>query len=157
MNNQPTEPVFDSVTLPDDGPTATLTRRRRYIPRKVCLAIIFAAVPVLLWLEFGKPTLTDDPILAPLISMTLTRGIGALVFLVLLLNEGYRVLNPVQSPFWKSLLFTLPPFLVVVNNMPILSMIRGDAYLVHNAPVYLIWFAAECLAIGLSRSWPSAE
>ncbi len=145
MNDRPTEPVAE--TLPPSPEAAP--KRRRYLPRKVCLAIIFAAVPVLLWLEIGKPTLSDDPVLAPLMSMTLTRGIGALVFLALLLNEGYRVLNPLQKPFWRSLLFTVPPFLVVVNNMPILSMIRGDAYFVHNAPIYMIWFAAECLAIGL--------
>lgn len=123
--------------------------RRGYIPRKVCLAIIGIAVPILLYLEFVKPQLTEDPVLAPLINMTLTRGIGAMVFLVLLLNEGYHVLHPFQKPFWRSLLFTLPPFLVVVNNMPLLSMIWGDAYVVHSAPVYWVWFALECLAIGL--------
>ncbi len=144
MNNRPMETAAETVT-----PPAEIPRRRRYVPRKVCLAIILAAVPVLLWLELAKPTLTDDPILAPLINMTLTRGMGAAVFLFLLLHEGYRVLNPLQKPFWRSLLFTLPPLLVVVNNMPILSMIRGDAYLVHKAPAYFIWFAAECLAIGL--------
>ena len=145
MNNQPMEPVTDTAALPSEAPP----KRRRYISRKVCLAVIFAAVPLLLWLEFVKPTLTSDPVLVPLVNMTLTRLIGAVVFLVLLLNEGYRILNPIQKPFWKSLLFALPPFLVVVNNMPILSMILGDAYLVHKAPAYLIWFAAECLAIGL--------
>lgn len=145
MNDRPMEPMTDTVALPSEA----TPKRRRYISRKVCLAIIFAAAPILLWLELAKPTLTPDPVLAPLINMTLTRLIGAVVFLALLLNEGYRVLNPLQKPFWRSLLFTVPPFLVVVNNMPILSMIRGDAYFVHNAPMYLIWFAAECLAIGL--------
>ena len=146
MNNRPSEPVSDPVTRSAE---AVAPVRRRYLSRKACLAIIFVAAPALLWLEFAKPTLTEDPVLAPLITMTLTRLIGAAVFLALLLNEGYRVLNPFQKPFLKSLLFALPPFLVVVNNMPILSMIWGDAYLVHKAPVYLIWFAAECLAIGL--------
>lgn len=137
MNNQPIEPP------------AEMQPPRRGLPRKVCLAIIFLSVPLLLWLELGKPTLSADPVLAPLISMTLTRGIGAVVFFALLLYEGYRVLNPLQKPFFRSLLFTIPPLLVVVNNMPILSMLLGDAYLVHTAPVYLVWFAAECLAIGL--------
>ena len=145
MNNQPME--WEAETIPSAPETPP--KRRRYLPRKVCLAVIFVAVPLLLWLEIGKPVLSEDAVLAPLISMTLTRGIGAVVFLVLLLGEGYRVMNPIQKPFWKSLLFTLPPFLVVVNNMPILSMIWGDAYLVHRAPVYMIWFIAECLAIGL--------
>ena len=47
------------------------------------------------------------------------------------------------------MLFIIPPLLVVVNNMPILSMIWGDAYVVHSAPVYWVWFSLECLAIGL--------
>lgn len=123
--------------------------RRRYLPRKVGIAIMAVAVPILLYVEIAKPTLSEDPVLAPLINMTLTRGIGAVVFLALLLNEGYRVLNPIQKPFWKSMLFIIPPLLVVVNNMPILSMIWGDAYVVHSAPVYWVWFSLECLAIGL--------
>ena len=123
--------------------------RRRYLPRKVCLAIILIAIPLLLWLEMARPTLSADPVLAPLVNMTLTRGLGAAVFLALLLNEGFRILNPLQKPFWRSMLFALPPFLVVVNNLPILSLLSGDAYVIHSAPVYWIWFALECLAIGL--------
>ena len=132
-----------------DTPTSRRPSRRRYLSRKVCMVIIGVAIPILLYLEIAKPTLSDDTVLAPLINMTLTRCIGAVVFLTLLLNEGYRVLNPIQKPFWRSLLFTVPPLLVVVNNMPILSMIWGDAYVVHSAPVYWIWFSLECLAIGL--------
>lgn len=132
-----------------DTPTSRRPSRRRYLPRKACLIIIGVAIPILLYLEIAKPTLSEDAVLAPLINMTLTRGIGAVVFLALLLNEGYRVLNPIQKPFWRSMLFMVPPLLVVVNNMPILSMIRGDAYVVHSAPVYWVWFSLECLAIGL--------
>ena len=123
--------------------------RRRYLSRRACLAVIFVALPLLLWLEIAKPTLSPDPVLAPLMTMTLTRSLGAAVFLALLLHEGFRVLNPVQKPFWDSMSFVILPFMVVVNNMPILSLSWGDAYIVHSAPVYWIWFALECLAIGL--------
>ncbi len=119
------------------------------LSRKACLIIIAVAAPFLLYLEIGKPTLSTHPVLAPLINMILTRLIGAVVFFALLCSEGYRILHPFQKPFWKSLLFIIPPLLVVVNNMPILSMIAGDAYLVHTAPVYWTVFALECLAIGL--------
>ncbi len=136
MNNPPT----DGIKTPS---------RRRYLSRRACLIVIFAALPLLLWLEVAKPTLSEDPVLSRLMTMTLTRGLGAAVFLALLLAEGFRVLNPLQKPFWRSLLFTIPPLLVVVNNMPILSLIRGDAYIIRSAPVYWIWFGLECLAIGL--------
>ena len=123
--------------------------RRRYLSRRACLMVIFVALPILLWLEIAKPTLSEDPVLAPLISMTLTRGLGAAVFLALLLHEGFRVMTPLQKPFWRSVLFIIPPFLVVVNNMPILSLAWGDAYIIHSAPAYWVWFILECLAIGL--------
>ena len=123
--------------------------RRRYLSRRACLMVIFVALPILLWLEIAKPTLSEDPVLAPLISMTLTRGLGAAVFLALLLHEGFRVMNPLQKPFWRSILFIIPPLLVVVNNMPILSLAWGDAYIIHSAPAYWVWFILECLAIGL--------
>lgn len=121
----------------------------RRLSRKVCMAIILVAAPLLLILEFGKPTLTEDPVLAPLISMSLTRLIGAAVFFALLLSEGYRVLGMGRRPFWKSLVFILPALAVVINNMPILSLLWGDAYMIHKAPVYWFFFALECLAIGL--------
>lgn len=141
MNNPVVSPASEGQAAPP--------ARRRYLSRKACLGVIIAALPLLLWLEVGKPTLTEDAVLAPLVSMTLTRLLGAVVFLALLLYRGYHVIHPLQKPFLKGILFTLPPFLVVVNNLPILSMIGGDAYLVHTAPVYILWFAAECLAIGL--------
>ncbi len=138
-----------TLTPAPDTPAAPPVSARKRLSRRACLIIIAVAAPVLLWLEIGKPTLSDDPVLAPLISMALTRGIGAVVFFALLLSEGFRILNPVQKPFWRSLLFIIPPALVVVNNMPILSLLSGDAYIVHAAPVYWIVFALECLAIGL--------
>ena len=132
-----------------DTSTMQTAARRSHLSRRARLVVIILAIPLLLYLEIMKPALSDDPVLSPLINMTLTRSIGAVVFLVLLLGEGYRVLNPLQKPFWRSLLFTLPPFLVVVNNMPILSLLWGDAYIVHSAPAYWVWFSLECLAIGL--------
>ena len=146
MNNRSLDSAA-GIIPPAEIPSAP--KRRRCISRRVSLAVICVAAPLLLYLEVAKPTLSSDPVLAPLINMTLTRLIGAAVFLVLLLGEGYRVLNPLQKPFLRSLLFTLPPFLVVVNNMPILSMLWGDAYVVYTAPVYWVCFSLECLAIGL--------
>lgn len=122
---------------------------RRRVSRTACLVLIALAAPLLLYLEVGKPTLSADPVLAPIISMTLTRLIGAVVFFALLLSEGYRVLNPLAKPFGRSFFFILPPLAVVVNNFPILALLWGEATVVYDAPVYWVWFALECLAIGL--------
>lgn len=118
-------------------------------PVWICYAVIAIGMAVLLWFEIGKPTLSDDPVLQPIITMTLTRAVGAAVFLCILLWRGYRVLNPLRRPFLKSLAFSLPAWMVVINNAPILSLAWGDAFLTYTAPAYILWFCAECLSIGL--------
>ena len=125
--------------------TKTLPR----LPRRACYFILLVCLPLLIYLEYGKPVLTADPVLAPLWQMTLTRALGAIVFFALIWSEGYRVLNPLQRPFGRALLFCLPAFLVVINNLPIVALLTGDAYMVHHAPVYWVAFALRCLAIGL--------
>ena len=118
-------------------------------PVWICYLVIAAGMGILLWFEIGKPTLSADPVLQPIITMTLTRAVGAAVFLCILLWRGYRVLNPLRKPFFRSLAFSLPAWLVVINNAPILSLAWGDAVLTYTAPAYFLWFGAECLAIGL--------
>ncbi len=123
----------------------------RRLSRKVGLAVIIVATPILLWLEFGNPTLSADPRLAETIKMTLTRTIGAVVFLTLLLTEGYRILHPARGfrPFGAFWLFFLPPLAVALNNLPIIGLLSGEASVLHTAPSDWIWYAAMCLSIGL--------
>ena len=60
-------------------------------PVWICYLVIAAGMGILLWFEIGKPTLSADPVLQPIITMTLTRAVGAAVFLCILLWRGYRV------------------------------------------------------------------
>ncbi len=122
---------------------------RRRLSRRACLLVTLICTPLLVYLEAFKPTLTVDPVLDPLWQMVLTRTLGAAVFFALLLGEGYRVLNPLQPPRLRALLFCLPAFAVVINNLPIVALVTGDAYITHGAPVYWVAFALRCLAIGL--------
>ncbi len=122
---------------------------KRDVRRIVATVMTLVGMAVLLFFEIGKPVLSEDAILQRLYTMTATRGVGGVVFLAILVYLGYRVLNPLKKPLGKALLFCLPAALVVVNNMPILSMIWGDAYFVHGEPWYILWFALECFAIGL--------
>ena len=133
---------FDFSRAPEPPPT-------RDVRRIVAIVLTLIGMAALLFFEIGKPVLSEDATLQSLYTMTATRGIGGIVFLAILVYLGYRVMNPLQKPFGKALLFCLPAALVVVNNMPILSMIWGDAYLVHTEWYYMAWFVAECIAIGL--------
>lgn len=125
------------------------TPSKRPLSRRVAWVLTLLGVAVLLYFELGKPVLSEDAVLQQLYTMTITRGVGAVVFLAILVSLGYKVLNPLRRPPGRSLLFCIPAFLVVVNNLPLLSMIWGDAYFVHGEPWYIFWFALECLAIGL--------
>ena len=124
---------------------------RKPLPRKVPLITLAVAAPILLWLEFGKPTFSSDPLLSGIINMTLPRLLGALVFFALLLSEGYRLLAPTRGfrPLGTFLLIFLPPLAVVINNLPLPALITGDAQILPHAPVVWVWFSLECLAISL--------
>ncbi len=128
--------------------TSTAPRR---LPRKVGLAIILIAAPVLIWLEFGNPTLSADPRTAAIMKMTLTRLIGALVFFTLILTEGFRILRPTNGfrPVSLCLPFILPPLLVAINNFPLIGLATGEAVILHRAPSDWIWYTLMCLSIGL--------
>ena len=130
-------------------PTAESNPKKKTVSRKVALVLTFVGIAVLLFFEVGKPILSTDGTLQNLYTMIITRGVGAIVFFAILVNLGYCVLNPIRKPFGKALLFCIPAALVVVNNLPLLSMIWGDAYFVHGEPWYIFCFALECLAIGL--------
>ena len=80
-------------------------------------------------------------------SMAITRALGGTVFLAILINLGYRVLDPIKAPFWRSVVFCLPALVVAVNNFPFSQVIRGGAVI--DAPVWKIaLLLAECLCIG---------
>ncbi len=127
------------------------TARRGVLSTRVVLCILAAVTPLLLWLEFGKPTLAADPTLSDIIGMTLTRLIGAVVFFALMLSEGYRLLSPLRGlrPLGKFLLLFLPPLLVVINNFPIPTLLTGEATILPQTFAMWLWFSLQCLAIAL--------
>jgi membrane protease YdiL (CAAX protease family) len=120
---------------------------RKPLPRWAAFVAIGLAAPLLLWLEYGGLSIGDE-VLGKLIPMSLSRLLAAAVFFVLLLTQGYRVLDPLRRPLGKSLLLSLPAFAVVINNLPILSLIWGDAYIVHGTTAHWAWFVLQCVAIG---------
>ena len=127
------------------------TTGRKPLSRKAALITLAVAAPLLLWLEFGKPTFSADPLLSSLVNMTLPRLLGAVVFFALMLSEGYRILSPTRGlrPVGAFLLLFLPPLAVVINNFPIPALITGDAQILPHSTAVWVWFFLECLAISL--------
>ena len=127
------------------------TADRRRLSRKAVIGVMAVAAPLLLWLEFGKPTLAADPHLSAIMGMTLTRLLGAAIFFALILSEGYRLLSPLRGlrPVGGFLLLFLPPLAVVINNFPIPALVSGEAQILLYGPATWIWFSLECLSIAL--------
>jgi membrane protease YdiL (CAAX protease family) len=119
--------------------------------RSVCICITVFSTALLLLYEFLGVELffgeIVDPTIKRLVDMTVTRALGGVIFLVLLIHLGYRVKNPIRAPFWRSMAFALPAIAVVVNNLPIYPLISGIATV--SAPAWkILLLAAECFCIG---------
>ncbi|MBE6584682.1 MAG: CPBP family intramembrane metalloprotease [Ruminococcaceae bacterium] len=118
--------------------------------RAVCLTIAIAGMIVLFAYEVlgleGKLLSWLDESSRYLVSMTVTRLIGGAIFLSMVINLGYRVLDPIKKPFWRSVLICLPAFAVAINNFPFSRLISGGAVI--DSPAWKIaLLAMECLCV----------
>lgn len=128
--------------------TPDMSASRRSRRRTVSLAVTGVSLAALLYLEIAKPTFSADRVTQEMISMTLTRGIGALVFLLVLLTLGYRVTTLRPRPPRRAWLYALPALLVALNNVPWVGLFSGRVTIVGSAG-QIAWFLGESLAIGL--------
>lgn len=100
---------------------------------------------LLLVLEIAPITYSEDATLNGMIDIILTRLVGCLAFLPLV---NKRFWGLVKKNRMRTLLFTLVPFCVVVNNFPFIGLISGNATL-DSPPRYILIFALQALSIGL--------
>ena len=119
--------------------------------RKVCLTVsIIGMIALAVYELCGVEALLfggAEEGVRYLASMAITRFLGGAIFLSILINLGYRVLDPVKAPFWRSVAFCLPALLVAVNNFPFSQVINGGAVI--DAPAWKIaLLLLECLCIG---------
>lgn len=89
---------------------------------------------------------TDDLVLRPLLDMTLTRFAAGTFFLILAIQRGMTLFSFAGKRLAFAVLSLFPCLLLVLNNLPILSLLRGDAYLIHTGK-YLAVFALQCVAV----------
>jgi membrane protease YdiL (CAAX protease family) len=88
----------------------------------------------------------DDALLTDMVQGILVRGLGGLVFAILLVRFGYRVFTR-QRWNRRMMWLVLPGVLVALNNFPIVAFLDGRTNL--DVPSVWIWlFLLECLMIG---------
>ncbi len=96
----------------------------------------------------GRLGIILDKTTEQLVGMTLTRGLGGIVFLTLLWYLEYNVLNPIKKPFLRSLVFCIPAFCVVINNLHIYTLITGVERVTSGGGMIAL-LALECFCVGL--------
>ncbi len=119
--------------------------------RDICLFVALVAIILLLLCEiFCFSCLFGDSIsdsVAQGIDMTVTRFLGGVAFLAMLINLGYRVLDPFKKPFLSSLVFSLPAFVIAINNFPFSTVLGGEARVTEEWWTVALLFL-ECMCVG---------
>lgn len=121
--------------------------------RRVCIAITLSAILLLLiyeilgMLRLGAEDLVSDPSVGKSLGMIITRALGSVVFITILVYLGYRVKDPVKG-LGGAVLFSLPAFAVAINNLPIYPLVT-DLAEVTAPPWRILLLALECLLVGL--------
>ena len=106
------------------------------------IAVFIGAMAVL---ELSSPTYSANETLNKLISVSVTRALGGVAFMLVTLFFGYRVFGFNKSR--ASLLVALAALAVAVNNLPIIGLVSGNAAV--SAPAsHVALLALESLMIG---------
>ncbi len=124
---------------------------RRPSKREICLFVALAAMILLIICQFfGFSRLlvfAEGSKLALSVDMIATRLLGGIAFFAMLINLDYKVLNPIKKPFLRSILYSLPAFVIAVNNFPFSTVIKGEARVTESEGMILM-LLFECIMVG---------
>lgn len=110
-------------------------------------SVLFAVFAVLLFaFEFIPTGIFGDELTSKLVKITATRFCGGAIFLMLTFKLGYRVFGGRDKALLKGAFLCFPALLVVVNNLPIIGLVSGNATVERTDLLWL--FVLECIAIG---------
>lgn len=115
---------------------------------RVTEVLLLSVAAALLLLEIFPPEYTSDEKMNGMISVSVTRAIGSLVFFLLLFRFGYKITGGIKRKFVTAMAAFLPALAVAVNNFPIIGFLGGAASVTYPAR-YVLVYAVESLMIGL--------
>lgn len=110
----------------------------------IILIVLLVLVVLYEFLDFGY---AGNEVLKPVLDMAVTRTLAGVFFLIIMLRQSFKVFNFEAERFVKALVSVIPCWLVVLNNLPVISLISGDAYITEPYG-FIIPFVWQCLAIG---------
>ena len=103
--------------------SACIITKSKNVKKYICFAIMAVAGTALAAIELSGHSFSDNKKLAQLISMTLTRVLGGIVFIAAAVYLGYNILKPFGKNPGRSLLFTLPCFAVLCRTLPCFTLL----------------------------------
>lgn len=115
--------------------------------RRLYIAAILVAVAALILIEIFKPAPFGKETLDKSFQTSISRLIGAAVFVMVVIYLGHDVLRA-KYAFSGRVLYILPCLAVAVNNLPYVALIRGDARVTGDA-FEILFFAVECILVAL--------
>lgn len=121
---------------------------KKKINKKTLFLLLLIPSAVLVLLETFPIVFSSDEVLNSMLHVIVTRALGSLVFIPLSVYMGYNIFGITNRSRIKTLLCTIVPLAVVVNNLPIIGLISGAAY-VTKPNRYILVFAIEALMIGM--------
>lgn len=77
-----------------------------------------------------------------------TRTLSGFLCVILIFYCSYQnILKIKLNGLWRAILFTLPCWVIAINNFPIISYFSGNAYI--DAPISaVVIYAAQCFSVG---------
>lgn len=113
-----------------------------YISLAVFAALIVACE---IWRTeiFGEGQMAQD------LYLLSTRAIGALLCLILIFYSGMKHLLGIKGTgIGRAVLFTLPCWLIAINNFPIIPYFSGGVY-IDASLSDILFYALQCLCVGI--------
>lgn len=111
-------------------------------PFQIAIYVLF--IIVLFVFEFMNIQLSNNVLVSMMLTNTIFRVIGGVIFLSIMISYGYRKLYqfPVSV---KILLVILPALIISINNFPIIAYFSDRAHLLQE-PYTVLIFALESLS-----------
>jgi len=112
------------------------------------MIIVLIGAALIAVLEIMQPKYVQETALNKLISTAVTRYIGVIIFIPMAFRTRYNVYGFTKTKRLNACLITIPAFLVVINNLPIIGLVTGACVI--KAPELYFWvYTVESLSIGL--------
>jgi membrane protease YdiL (CAAX protease family) len=108
---------------------------------------VFICLIAIIIIEIVGIPLFNNQIATRMIEDSISRILGGIIFMIILISLGYKTLFKFKVPFLISLLIIIPSLIISINNFPIIAFFDGRTQLIE--PTYTIYiYIVECLSIG---------